>query len=153
MKKSRHIFCHVRGQIGCVSAQEVAMANFSLWKSDARRRGARTLMAFALLASVMLLALPSQTAFAQQDTPTFSAVDPLSGKVNDEITVTGSNLGKSAISAVFLSDEKNDYKAAIVEQTETKIVMKVPQVKPGSYNVSYQKGNSIYIQPVRFTVE
>ena len=31
--------------------------------------------------------------------------------------------------------------------------MKVPQVKPGGYNVSIQVGNGILIEPVRFTVE
>jgi hypothetical protein len=107
---------------------------------------------FALLVIAALLAPSSPTVLAQ-NTPTFSAVDPLSGKVNDQITVTGENLGKASISAVFLSDDKNDYKAAIVEQSDTKIVLKVPQVKPGRYNVSYQKGNAIYIQPVRFSVE
>ncbi len=115
--------------------------------------GMRSYVALALLAIGMLVVPPSRLAFAQQDTPTFSSVDPLSGKVNDEITVTGTNLGKSTVSAVFLSDEKVDYKAVIVNQSDTKIVMKVPQVKPGSYNVSYQRGNSIYIQPIRFTVE
>jgi len=109
----------------------------------------QALLAIAILA---LLALQARTVLAQS-TPSFTTVDPVSGKVNDQITVTGENLGKTSISAVFLSDDKNDYKATIVEQSDTKIVMKVPQVKPGSYNVSYQKGNSIYIQPVRFTVE
>ena len=104
------------------------------------------------MAIVALLTVQARTVLAQH-TPSFATVDPVSGKVNDQITVTGENLGKTSISAVFLSDDKNDYKATIVEQSNTKIVMKVPQVKPGSYNVSYQKGNSIYIQPVRFTVE
>jgi hypothetical protein len=108
--------------------------------------------ALSILAVAALLALPSRPVLAQ-DSPGVSSVDPASGKVNDTITVTGANLGKGSISAVFLSDEKNDYKAVIVEQDATKIVMKVPQVKPGGYNVSIQKGNSIYIQPVRFTVE
>jgi hypothetical protein len=107
---------------------------------------------FLALAVAALFLLPLHTVLAQ-DTPSVTTVDPTSGKVNDQITVTGVNLGKGSISAVFLSDDKNDYKAAIIEQSDTKIVMKVPQVKPGSYNVSYQKGNSIYIQPVRFTVE
>lgn len=114
--------------------------------------GKRVYVAFALLVVAALLLLPSGRVLAQ-NTPSITTVDPVSGKVNDEITVTGANLGKASISAVFLSDDKNDYKAAIVEQSDTKIVMKVPQVKPGSYNVSYQKGNSIYIQPIRFTVE
>jgi len=108
--------------------------------------------ALLAMAIVALLAVQARTVLAQ-NTPSFTTVDPASGKVNDEITVTGENLGKTSISAIFLSDDKNDYKATIVEQSATKIVMKVPQVKPGSYNVSYQKGNSIYIEPVRFTVE
>jgi IPT/TIG domain len=115
-------------------------------------RGKQALTLGALLGIALVLLTPSHAVLAQ-NVPSITTVDPLSGKVNDEITVTGANLGKASISAVFLSDEKTDYKAAIVEQSDTKIVMKVPQVKPGSYNVSFQKGNSIYIQPVRFTVE
>lgn len=126
------------------------MASFLFRKM---RRGMRAYLSLAMLAAVMLFALALATALAQQDTPTFSSVDPLSGKVNDQITVTGNNLGKATISAVFLSDDKNDYKAVIIDQTDTKIVIKVPEVKPGRYNVSYQRGNSIYIQPVRFKVE
>jgi len=112
----------------------------------------QALLAIACVAIAALVALSAQTVWAQ-NTPSMTTVDPISGKVNDEITVTGENLGKASISAVFLSDDKNDYKASIVEQSDTKIVMKVPQVKPGSYNVSYQKGNAIYIQPIRFTVQ
>ena len=73
--------------------------------------------------------------------------------MNDSVTVSGSNLEKGTVAAVFLSDDKTDYKAAIVEQAADKIVMKVPQVKPGSYNVSIQVGTGILIEPVRFTVQ
>jgi|SRR5208282_445609 len=104
------------------------------------------------LAVAASLALSSPALHAQ-NSPTVATVDPTQGKVSDTITVTGANLGKHTISAVFLSDDKTDYKAAIVEQTDDKITMKVPQVKPGSYNVSIQQGNMIYIQPVRFTVQ
>jgi hypothetical protein len=126
-----------------------------LFPSSPREQFARPKQAFVLLAFVVIVALlaPSSPTVLAQNTPTFTTVDPLSGKVNDQITVTGENLGKASVAAVFLSDDKNDYKAAIVEQSDTKIVIKVPQVKPGSYNVSYQKGNSIYIQPIRFTVQ
>jgi len=115
-------------------------------------RAISSCVALAILAFATLLAIAPLPVSAQ-DSPGISSVDPTSGKVNDSITVTGTNLGKGSISAVYLSDDKNDYKASIVEQADTKIVMKVPQVKPGSYNVSIQKGNSIYIQPVRFIVE
>lgn len=81
-----------------------------------------------------------------------TGVDPTSGKVDDTVTVAGENLGKGAVSAAFLSDDKTDYKATLVEQDGEKIVMKVPHVKPGSYNISIQTGNTILIQPVRFIV-
>jgi len=103
------------------------------------------LLAAALLTLGLLL-------FAQ-GAPVVTAVDPSSGKVNDTVTVAGENLGKNNVSAVFLSDEKTDYKATLIEQNEEKMVMKVPHVRPGRYNISLQASNAIYIQPVRFTVE
>jgi hypothetical protein len=82
-----------------------------------------------------------------------AGVEPSSGKVNDSITLTGQNLGKESVSAVYLSDDKNDFKAAVVEQSAEKIVVKVPQVKSGRYNISIQVGDKLFIKPVRFTVD
>ena len=101
-------------------------------------------LAVAVLLSPLLLA---------QGTPQVTGVDPSSGKVNDNVTITGENLGKSSVSAMFLSDDKSDYKATIVEQTDEKIVMKVPQVKSGDYNISIQVGTNIFIKPLRFKVQ
>ena len=112
-----------------------------------RNRNTRT--RFLVLAAVVFL---SPLIFAQS-TPQVTGVEPPSGKVNDSVTVSGENLGKSNVSAVFLSDDKNDYKATVVEQSEQKIVMKVPQVKSGNYNVSIQVGDKLFIKPVRFKVE
>ena len=112
-----------------------------------RNRNARTRL--LLLAAVVFL---SPLIFAQS-TPQVTGVEPPSGKVNDSVTVSGVNLGKTNVSAVFLSDDKNDYKATVVEQSEQKIVMKVPQVKSGNYNVSIQVGDKLFIKPVRFKVE
>lgn len=88
-----------------------------------------------------------------QNAPQVTAVDPASGKVNDTVTVSGNNLGKDSVSSVYLSDDKNDYKTTIVEQSDDKITVKVPQVKPGDYNVSIQVGNNLFIKPVKFKVE
>jgi hypothetical protein len=88
-----------------------------------------------------------------QDIVRVTGVDPATGKANDIVTVAGENLGKGKVSAVFLSDDKDDHKASVVSQEADKIVIKVPDVKPGSYNVSIQTGNSIFIQPIRFTVQ
>ena len=118
-------------------------------KEGKRRYGnkvARRRLTF--LAAVLLAPL----IFAQS-TPQVTGVDPSSGKVNDTVTVTGQNLGKESVSSVFLSDDKTDYKATIVEQKAEQIVVKVPQVKPGDYNISIQVGNRIFIKPVRFTVQ
>jgi len=111
------------------------------------RRNLRTLL---LLMLAILLASP---VLFSQGSPKVSGVDPTTGKVNDSVTVSGANLAKDSVSAVFLSDDKSDYKAVIVEQSADKIVMKVPQVKPGSYNISIQVGNGILIEPVRMTVQ
>jgi hypothetical protein len=104
---------------------------------------------WVFLAAVILF---SSLAVAQ-NAPQVTGVDPDSGKVNDTVTVNGSNLGKATVSSVYLSDEKNDYKATIVDQSDAKISMKVPQVKAGDYNVSVQVGDKLFIKPVKFKVE
>ena len=111
------------------------------------RQGASYLQVTAALLTLLVPLL-----FAQ-GSPRVTDVDPSSGRVNDTVTVAGENLGKDTVSAVFLSDDKTDYKATLLEQEEEKIVMKVPHVRPGRYNISIQAGNAIYIQPVRFTVQ
>jgi IPT/TIG domain len=109
----------------------------------------------ALFLTIMLaapFALALLPAIAQTNSR-ITAVDPATGKVNDTITVTGESLGKAVVSGVFLSDDTNDHRATIVDQEGSKIVFKVPQVKAGDYNVSIQVGNSLLIQPIRFTVQ
>jgi hypothetical protein len=128
--------------------------NLSRAKDSRRRNVVRTLCAIfgtgVLLAA--LIALVPGT-LAQNTSPRISAVDPASGKVNDTVTATGTNLGKASVAGVFLSDDKSDFKATLVEQADEKLVFKVPQVKPGPYNLSVQVGAQILILPVHFTVE
>lgn len=114
------------------------------------RKTLRKILAVSAFAAVLVLPLRLTLA---QNSPSVKAVDPTSGKVNDSISVEGENLGKGVVSAIYLSDDKSDYKAVIVQQASDKIVLKIPQVKPGDYNVSVQAGAAIYIQPVRLTVE
>ncbi len=104
---------------------------------------------WVFLAGVILF---SSLAVAQ-NAPQVTGVDPASGKVNDTLTVSGNNLGKASVSSVYLSDDKNDYKATIVDQSDDKISAKVPQVKPGDYNISIQVGDKLFIKPVKFKVE
>jgi hypothetical protein len=88
-----------------------------------------------------------------QGAPQITAIDPASGKTNDTVTLSGNNLGKASVSSVYLSNDKDDFKATIVDQGDDKITMKVPQVKPGDYNVSVQVGDKLFIKPVKFKVE
>ncbi|HXA77790.1 MAG TPA: IPT/TIG domain-containing protein [Candidatus Acidoferrales bacterium] len=105
-----------------------------------------------LLVAVTLLVLP-EGPIAAQGSPHVTAVDPASGKPNDIVTVSGEDLEKSHVSGVFLSDDKDDHKAVVVTQTADKIMIKVPEVKAGDYNISIQSGSAILIEPVRFTVQ
>jgi hypothetical protein len=102
-----------------------------------------------LLAVALLLA---PLVFAQ-GTPQVTGVEPSSGKVNDVVALTGENLGKGTVSAVFLSDEKTNSQATVLEQAEENIVIKVPRVKAGNYNISVQAGYKILIMPVHFKVQ
>jgi hypothetical protein len=113
-----------------------------------------------LVASVVLFVISLVAIFtftlipaAAQQGAHISAVDPGAGKVNDSVTATGSLLAKTNVVGIFLSDDKNDYKATIVSQQAEKIVFKVPEVKAGDYNVSIQVGGNLLIQPVKFTVQ
>ena len=105
---------------------------------------------FAIGVLVLLCLAPFVGA---QNVPKVTAVDPGTGKVNDSVTLTGENLGKATVSAVFLSDDKDDFKATLVEQEAGKIILKVPQVKSGGYNISIQEGDKILILPLHFTVQ
>ena len=112
-------------------------------------QGKSTGRRWMLIAAAIFL---SPIVFAQ-NSPQVSSVDPNSGKVNDTVTITGTDLDKTTVSAVYLSDDKNDYKATVVNQSAEKIVIKVPQVKAGGYNVTVQVGDKLFIKPVKFTVQ
>ena len=111
----------------------------------------RAFLKVSFIAVFVLLCLAPRV--GGQNSPKITAVAPATGKVNDSVTLTGENLGKESVSAVFLSDDKDDYKATLVEQGSAKIILKVPQVKSGGYNISIQEGDKILILPVRFTVQ
>jgi len=114
-------------------------------------RGGISRFAFGFAVSAVCI-LAGAIVFAQV-TARVTGVDPAMGKANDSVTVMGQNLGKASVAGVFLSDDKTDYKATLVDQSDDKIVMKVPDVKAGDYNVSLQVKDQILIMPVRFKVQ
>lgn len=114
-----------------------------------------TFAAARLMAALIIIfaagALMPTRSVSAQNNSRVTAVEPTSRKTGDQVTISGEGLGKATVVAVFLSDDKNDYKAAVVDQEANKIVFKVPRVRDGDYNVSIQVGGSILIQPVRFS--
>ena len=125
-----------------------SLSVYSCPGSNERKR-ARGIGRWALLAGLCI----STSIVIAQNAPQITSVDPSSGKVNDTVVVSGSNLGKASVGSVYLSDDKNDYKATIVDQSDDKITVKVPQVKPGEYNVSLEVGDKLFIKPIKFKVE
>jgi hypothetical protein len=102
--------------------------------------------------TLALLALFLVPVLFAQNAAKVTALDPTMGKVNDTVTITGENLGKDNVVGVFLSDDKDDFKATLVDQAANKIIMKVPQTKAGGYNISIQVKDRILILPLKFSV-
>lgn len=101
---------------------------------------------------VLASALLATAAWAQ-GSPRVTGVDPTTVKVGANITVKGENLTKENVAGVFVSNSSDDFPATIVEQMGSKIVVKVPKVKAGDYNISIQVKADILIQPIRLTVQ
>lgn len=105
-----------------------------------------------VIAIVAVVLMAAATGWSQ-GSPRVTGVAPASAKVGDSVSVNGENLGKANVSAVFISNSSDDFPATVVEQSDGKIVIKVPKVKAGDYNVSIQVKNDILIQPIRLAVQ
>jgi hypothetical protein len=106
-----------------------------------------------LVSRTILGLLLMQSLLWAQAGPKITTVEPETAKVGATLTVNGENLGKDTVVAFYFSDDAQDYKAEISEQNATKVVVKVPQLKAGPYNLSVQVGENIFIQPTRVTIE
>ena len=101
----------------------------------------------------LLLIAGLSLAWAQAPSPKITSVEPLEAKVGDEVTLSGENLGKSSVKAVYISDDKEDFKATIVSQSADKIVIKIPTVKPGTYNPSIEVEKTLLIQAIPLKIQ
>ena len=86
----------------------------------------RRLIGVAVGVTMVLAALlwPAAGSWAQ-GSPRVTGVEPTTGKVGSQVTIIGENLGRANVVAAYLSDNNDDYKAVVVEQTSEKIVVKV----------------------------
>jgi hypothetical protein len=109
------------------------------------------------MARVLLTALCGAVVVLAQAVPAMKAVDPVTAKVGDVLTVTGENLDKANVAEVYLTDGKNDFKAAIAEQDAGTIKFKVPaNAKPGRLALmllTKGKEPKLIEQPVKVTVD
>ena len=58
--------------------------------------------------------------------PAMTVVNPDTAKSGDLVSIEGSNLGKTNVAGLFLTDGSKDWKCDIVEQSEGAIKFKVP---------------------------
>jgi hypothetical protein len=104
----------------------------------------------------LVAAAVSSTALAQ-DSPRMRTVEPASGKVGDEITVSGENLDAKFVREVYLTIGNKDIKADITSQTADALKFKIPSTaKPGRYSLTVltaEKVPKLIEQPVKCTVE
>jgi hypothetical protein len=96
-------------------------------------------------------------AFAQQEMPRMSTVDPGNGKAGDEITIAGENLEKTHVAKVYLTDGKNDVLLDLTDQTATSIKFKIPaKAAAGRFALmllTTGKEPKLIEQPVKLTVD
>lgn len=87
----------------------------------------------ALLFAIVATAATTPTAKdAFKPTPFMRTVTPAEARVGDTLTITGENLDKTRVDAIYLTAGEDSYRLEIISQTDTKIVTKVSEkVKPG----------------------
>ena len=71
-----------------------------------------------LFASLLLL--------SQSIMPQMQTVEPASAKIGDIVTVTGENLDRNIVAALYLTDGREDFKVEITDQTANAIKFKIP---------------------------
>ncbi len=93
----------------------------------------------------------------QPRTPLIASVEPDSGKIGDELTVKGNDLGSDSVAALYLTDGKTDVKVPMLAQSATSIRFRIPpEAKPGRFALMVlTKGTEpkLLEQPVKITVE
>jgi len=97
---------------------------------------------------------------AQTNFPRMTSIEPMTAKVGDIVSVSGEHLDKANVADVLLTDNRNDYKVEITEQSEASIKFKVPDnVKPGKFSLVIRTPASAdnppkeYVQPVKVTIQ
>lgn len=104
-----------------------------------------------------LLLAASFAIFAQEGMPKITTVAPDTGKIGDEITVSGEHLEKAQVAKLYLTDGKNDVLVEVTEQAATTLKFKIPaKATPGRFALmllTTGKEPKLIEQPVKVNVE
>ncbi len=70
-------------------------------------------------------------------TPIIKVVEPDTAKAGDEVKVTGTNLSKTWVVQVYLTQGDKTIKVKVTEQTDTEVKFNVPEsVKAGRFGIA-----------------
>lgn len=114
----------------------------------------------SIAAVVIALLACLWTLSAQTGYPKMTAVTPNVAKAGDVITATGENLDKNNVAALLLTNNNQDVKVQITEQSATEVKFAVPDsVQPGRYELVIRTSGTgdvpvmELVQPLRLTVQ
>ena len=87
-----------------------------------------------------------------------TSVDPPTAKVGDVVSATGEGIGSANVDELYLTNDAQDAKVTMIEQTDKLIKFKVPAgVKPGRWALMIHtksgSGTKLFEQPVKVTIE
>ena len=109
-----------------------------------------------LMALLTAFGLP---AFLSADSPmpSMRLVEPTVAAAGDTVKVTGENLDRTNVAALYLTDGKNDIKVTIIEETANTILFKVPaKVETGRLALmvlTTGQNPKLIEEPVKVTIE
>jgi hypothetical protein len=102
-------------------------------------RERRKIMLRLLVALALVVAVAPVACAGARDpgpTPLMKVVQPDSAKTGDEVTVSGTNLEKANVAAVYLTQGDRTIKVKVTSETETELRFTVPaDLKPGRFGI------------------
>jgi hypothetical protein len=94
----------------------------------------RLLLTLALVVAI----IPAVCAGTRDTSPTpmIKVIQPDSAKAGDEVTVSGTNLAKETVAAVYLTQGDKNIKVKVTSQTDTDVKFSVPgDIKTGRFGI------------------
>jgi hypothetical protein len=102
-------------------------------------RERRNTMLRLLVALVLVAAVTPAVCAGSRDpapTPLIKVVQPDSAKAGDEVMVSGTNLAKDSVAAVYLTQGEKTIKVKVTSQTDTEVKFAIPaDLKSGRFGI------------------